>query len=449
MKFKYIFIFILFFSLIGCTKNSKNDEESFSSQNGKSDKSENEMKKLPMNYNKLENYLGDSFIPVYSVKTNLDNDIDDEICIAYKQNNLSTVKVVIFDLFPKNTIKIKAEFKTNIFDKESFLFQFQNFFEQKDLTLLIEGKSEDKKSLLYIYRYEEGEYVLIKEFAADYSVIVNYTEVDSESGKYSKMKDIITVDNYIGVTNSNVQQKSVYKWFEDQKVFTVVETSKIVFSSNIVHSSVYASEESFLDYIKGVWYLDKYEYILKSNEQIDKLNNNNIEFVQISSKPYEIGIKNEDYLNKYPASKIFRVWNGNIPGVRIVSFGLNKNKNSRQKDIEVYLIEANRLKVIGPNKFDEKDYIRLSKPLFEYINELKEAKIKKETTQITNFLVKDFRSPEGVLISFTGNNEFNIQKDNINEKGAYKITYDKSGYLITFLFDNKNNIFKYSNYYIV
>ena len=120
-----------------------------------------------------------------------------------------------------------------------------------------------------------------------------------------------------------------------------------------------------------------------------------------------------------------------------------------EKNIEAYLIEANRLKVVGPDKYDEKEYIRLKKPLIEYINDLKENKIKNEINAMSSYLNKDFKTNDNILINFTGNNDFTLQKDKASEKGYYKITYDSSGYLITFLFDDNNSgIFKFTNYLI-
>jgi hypothetical protein len=457
MKCRFFFLALIIFILPGCFNRLFKNDEPFNYERGlKKDKIESEIKKLPLNYGKLENYLGTGFIPIFSMKTNLDSDIDDEAAVAYKPNSSSSIKVVIFDLLPKNMIKIKSEFKTNISNSESFILQFQNFFEQKDYTILIEGKSDDKKSLLYIYTLDNNEYKLVKDFSADYSVIVDYTDVESDNAKYSKVRDIIVVNNYVGATSSKMQQKDTYVWDKAINDFKLAETSKVVFSSNLIDSSIYSSEENFLEYLKGLWYLDKYESLIKDPKQLDTLNTNNIEFVQVKTNPKEVSVKNEDYVNVFTAAKISRVWNGNIPGMRITSYSINQinsakaaqNDSGKQKNIEVYLVEPNRIKVVGPGKFDEKDYIRFPKPLVEYITELKETKIKSETAQITSFLKREFKSDESVNISFYGKNEFNIQKENTLEKGVYKISYDKSGYLITFMFDAKSNILKYSNYII-
>ena len=305
MKFKYFICLSLIFLILSCSK--KDEDVINNDHNNKNQQKADELKKLPINYNRLENFLGASFIPVFSLKTNLDKDIDDEVCIAYKQNNSSNIKVVIFDLLPKNNIKVKAEFKTDIVDSESFIFQARNFFSQQDLILLIEGKSTGNKSLLYIYKYnnDNDDYELIREFTGDYSVIVNYQDIESESGKYNKLKNIVVVNTYVGVTSTNVQQKEQYEWDNNKNDFKLTESSKVVYSSSIVDSAIYSSEESFLNYLKGIWYSDKYENLINSsNKTIDQINKNNLEFIQFSTSPKELNIKSEDYLNKYTISKI-------------------------------------------------------------------------------------------------------------------------------------------------
>ena len=164
--------------LIGCYKNlDTNENDIYYIENvntNEEDFSQEKILKLPVPYHRLETFLAKDFIPVLGLKLNLDSDIDNEICIAYKLNNSSNINIAIFDLLSKNIIKKKIEFSTQIFDQNNFSFQSRNLFYEDDISLIIEGRSAENKNLLYIYSFLDGEYKEIGEFIGDYSVIINY-----------------------------------------------------------------------------------------------------------------------------------------------------------------------------------------------------------------------------------------------------------------------------------
>ena len=183
--------------LIGCYKNlDTNENDIYYIENvntNEEDFSQEKILKLPVPYHRLETFLAKDFIPVLGLKLNLDSDIDNEICIAYKLNNSSNINIAIFDLLSKNIIKKKIEFSTQIFDQNNFSFQSRNLFYEDDISLIIEGRSAENKNLLYIYSFLDGEYKEIGEFIGDYSVIINYEEYETDKGKYERLKNISTI----------------------------------------------------------------------------------------------------------------------------------------------------------------------------------------------------------------------------------------------------------------
>ncbi len=442
---------LLILSFFGCKKNLETNEDDIyyidNVDNKKGDESSKEkILKLPVPYSRLETYLVKDFIPVLGLKLNLDNDIDNEICVAYKKNRSSNISVAIFDLITKK-IKKQIDFDTKIFDQNTFSLQSRNLFYEDDISLIIEGRSVENKNLLYIYMFSDGEYKEIQEFIGDYSVIVNFEE--NEKGKFEMLKNISTIDNYFTSTNTSIQQKKVYVWNYDMNEFEIIEVSKILYTNTFVDRSVYDSEVNFLNYLNGFWYPEKYKDLIDKNKiNPDELNNNTIEYISFSNEQKEINIKRIDYLIKLSIVKMSRLW-GQKPGLRFNVEGIYKYPPKGEKFIEIYLIEANKLKLSGLNSFREENYIRLPRPFIEYVREKREEVINKEISSIASYLKKDFRSKDDCIITFTDNNDYTIQKDNIIEKGIYRITFDKLGYIISFLSsESEKNILNNENFII-
>ena len=445
------FIILLFFILFGCFKQSKtNDIESYYFKDNANPKKNilGKQLKLPIAYKKLEPFLGSNFIPVFSTKTNLDKDIADEICVAFKANDSQNIKICFFDLFSKGIIKKKFEFETSIYSSESFLLQSNNLFYEDDISIIIEGKSIENKSLLYILSFLENDYKLAGEFTGDFSVIIDYEEKEYEKGKYFRLKEVVTIDNSFSSTNTTIQQKSIFTWDYENFLFKLVETSQILSLNTSINRSIFISEESFLNYIKGFWYPEKYKKIIK-NDKLDanKYNSSNIKFISFSVSPNEVSIKHEDYMNKYSILKINRLW-GQKPGLRLKIKGISKTSNYKYKKIEIFLMEADKLMVSGPKRFSQQYYVRLARPFIEYVNEKKEEKIKNEQNVIAKYLMNEFRSDDNIILNFTKNNEFIIKRENSIEKGIYKITKDTNGFIISFLFKTANTILRNNDFII-
>lgn len=447
---KFIIISLLILIFFGCRKNLETNEDDIyyidNADNKKGNDSSNEkILKLPVPYGRLETYLVKDFIPVLGIKLNLDNDIDNEICIAYKKNRSSNISVAIFDLIAKK-IRKKIDFDTKIFDQNTFSLQSRNLFYEDDISLIIEGRSDENKNLLYIYMFANGEYKEIKEFIGDYSVIVNFEE--NEKGKFEMLRNISTIDNYFTSTNTSIQQKNVYAWNYDKNEFELIEVSKILYTNTFVDRSVYDSEVSFLKYLSGFWYPEKYKDLIDGNKiNPDELNNNTIEYISFSNEQKEINIKRVDYLIKLSIVKMSRLW-GQKPGLRFNVEGIYKYPQKAQKYLEIYLVDANKLKLSGLNSFREENYIRLPRPFIEYVREKREEVINKEISTISSYLKEDFRSKDDCIISFDDNNDYTIQKDNVVEKGVYKISFDKLGYIISFLSESEKSILNSENFII-
>ena len=438
--------------LIGCYKNlDTNENDIYYIENvntNEEDFSQEKILKLPVPYHRLETFLAKDFIPVLGLKLNLDSDIDNEICIAYKLNNSSNINIAIFDLLSKNIIKKKIEFSTQIFDQNNFSFQSRNLFYEDDISLIIEGRSAENKNLLYIYSFLDGEYKEIGEFIGDYSVIINYEEYETDKGKYERLKNISTIDNHFTSTNTSIQQKKVYVWNYDKSEFELIEVSKILYANTFVDRSIYDSEDNFLNYLNGFWYPEKYKKLIENN-QIDSevLNNNTIEFISFSNELKEIDIKRIDYLIKLSIIKMKRLW-GQKPGLRFNVQGIYKYAPKSEKYLEIYLVDANKLKLAGLNSFREEYYIRLPRPFIEYVKEKKEEKINDEINSIVKSLKEEYRTRDDCIITFSDANDYIIQKDNAVEKGIYKISSDKLGYIISFLSDDNNNVLESENFII-
>ena len=449
---KIFFYFLVFLLIAGCVKKpfDENEEYYLNDNAGVVSGDSSEKINLPVSYERLETFLGDNFVPVFSIKENINNDAEKEACIAYKKNESSNIHLVFFKFIRKNIIKRLFEIETDISDSDSFVFKVDNLFFEDDIAFIIEGKSVDQKNLLYIYSYidNNNEYELVHEFTADYSVIINYDEKEKEEGKYYLLRDVETVDDFSGLTNTNIQEKKVYRWNEVEKKFELSEMTKLLYTSNSINPSIYSSEDKFLDYLNGFWYPEEYkELIDNSSLNVDDFKNNNIEFISFLIKSNQINIKYDDYLNNFKIDKVKRLW-GNRPGLRISINETSELINSSKTELEVYLMEANMLKVKGPNRFDERDYVRLPRSFIDYVNDIKNEKNKNGILQIVEKLQSEYKTDDDIVLKFDENSKYVLEQEGISENGVYKITYDDLGYIISFLSEKKSKLLPYNNFVI-
>ncbi len=455
MKLKYLIVLLIFFILTGCIKNSGEDENIYST-----DKSSQKNSEMPNNmvldipYRKLETFLGSKFIPVYSQKMNLDSDSDEEVAIAYKTGTKSSIRLIIFDILQNGIIRKKTEIETGIEKSDSFELSCHNLLEDNDIALLIEGKSNDNKSLLYIYQYSDDSYNKIGEFRADYSILVDYSEIEAETGKKIKLKEITTLDS--SPESSNIQQKNVYVWDYASSRFTLAESSRIVSNDRNLSSTYLTDGNKFLEYVSGFWYPEKYLSLVKSpNFDPEKFNANNIEYLAFSARDMEVYIKHDDYMNKYKIKKVNLIWS-QMAGVRLSIEGISSTSQFSNATLDVILTGSDSLQIISSNKFDESNYVRLDRPFIDYVNDRMKEKSDTDINKIVTFITDEFinsvnntgNSNTGIIINFSANNAFDVQKGQKIEKGFYKITRDNLGYIITFLFDSDNTLLLSDNFLI-
>lgn len=448
IKFLLIIIILIYSS---CKKDSNSDsDDGVFNKNEEIEQynfSENPHNKLFLPYKKFELFLGKDFIPIFSLKSNLDTDSGEEIVIAYKQNSTSKINVVIFDLLQNDVLRKKIEFPTEIQHIENFLMQTQNLFYKNNIGLTIEGKTIDNKNKLYIISYLDDDFKIFGDFTGDYSIVIDYEEVDDEKGKYSKIKEVVVINNDL---NSNVQKKLTYLWEEVTKQFNLSKEEQIFSQQNSsIDQSILYSEDKYFDYIKGIWYPEKYKTIMeKDNLDLQEFSDTNIRFIFFSQNPNEVQIKYGDYVDKYSIVKIVKLWNQK-PGLRMVlkEFTYNTDANY-SRYVDATLIEPNLLKVLGPQKFDEDNYVRLKKHFSDFVAEKKADFDKKKISGVIDYLNGKFKNKDEIIININKNKEFSIFKQKNVEKGVYKLTMNKEGYIISFLYNSQNTIISNENFII-
>ena len=210
MKIRLVMLTLLILVVLSCKKD-KDDEIDRSIFQTQKDEIKTNQKissgyKLEMPYKKLEIFLGKDFIPVSSFKTNIDNDADEEFVIAYKKNENSKIFFCIFDLIKNEILKKNFEFETEIYHTDGFLTQTQNLFQKNNTGVVIEGKSQENIYQLYIIIFYQDNYEVVGNFVADFSIIVDYEEIDDEKGN-SKVKNVTTISNDASSLNTNVRKK--------------------------------------------------------------------------------------------------------------------------------------------------------------------------------------------------------------------------------------------------
>ncbi|HOJ64334.1 MAG TPA: hypothetical protein PLE45_07920 [Spirochaetota bacterium] len=397
--------------------------------------------KLIFPYSKLEFFFGKNFIPVFNKVINADSDLNEEYIIAYKKDEESNVTVVLFDIAKGDILKIKFIYDSNIFYSSNFSLHAGNLFYEKDMCLVIEGKSKDNKNILVIIKYENENYNIVQEFTGDYSVTINYKEIETDKSKYFIINNIVTINSSFSSTNTNIQKKEIYEWDYNSSTFKIVQTEEFTINNNILNSTIYYSEEKYFNYILGFWYPLDYQTMIEKNKiSEDLLNEENIQFLFFSDNPLEVNIKHGDYIDKYSIFKISRIWDQQRPGLRLFLTEFSKPNNNYIKFMDVYLMNDKSLKVSGPETFFIADFVRLAKPFLEYVNEKKEEINKKRSVEIFDFLQGEFVG-NGYILNIK-EYSYKLQKDGHITEGYYKILFNKNYSIISFVEDNslKENI---------
>ncbi|MBN2544157.1 MAG: hypothetical protein JXB50_00070 [Spirochaetes bacterium] len=453
--FKKINVFLFLLILLSCNKDKKNDESYYNAQLKVKKNNENSVN-LPVDNKIIEGYLGSSFVLINFLIVNLDSDIENELAIAYKKNDSSNISIAIFDLLNSGLIKKNFNYDSEIFDANSFSMASYNLFRQDDIAIVIEGKSKENKFLLNIFSYFDTEadkfYKLVGEFYGDYSVIIDFKEVENDRGKYHILKDVVTIENSFSYANTNIQQKSEYIWDYDNLEFKLAGTGQILSTNNKIDNI-----EDLLGYINGYWYPEYYAKLLNQEEKLINFDQSSIEFISFSPYFKEVNIKYDDYMAKYNILKTYKFWS-NRPGISLNVESIQKSSNKNYIKIDVVLVEADKILVKGPGTFEEMNYIRFPKSFIEIINDKKNEKIEKEKKRIKNYLNDTFvlmkknkdekEKKEDVFINFDNNNRFFIKRGNEKEEGCYIIIKDNLGFIISFLFNQSSNILN-SRYYLI
>ena len=442
-------LIILLFTIICCQKNSENNSINISDKSIISNISSFNTVKLKVPYKKLEVYIGENFIPLASLNENLDNDSDEEMLIAYKMNNTSPVDIKIFDLLENDNIKEKYEFKTEIYNSDFFTVEKKHLSNKDDFCIIADGKTNENFTKMYIFSYFDDEYKVLADYTAYYSILINFEDIEEDEGKtkYVRIRDINVIDNDPDSENPNIQKKETFKWDILSDSFKLVKSEQI-FSSTIssIDQSIFYSEEKYFNFIKGFWYPQAYKNLIESGK-LDPVNftEDKIKFVYISDSPREISVKYGDYVSKYSVIKIARAWNQK-PGIRVVLKENTSQSPGINKFMDLTLLEKDLLSAIGPEHYDNGNYIKLPKPFEEYIKEKNDEIAKKKISEMTKYIKGTFNGKDNVVLTFENDREFKIQSNNKTEKGSFKITSEKQGFIISFMFENQNTILKNGNF---
>jgi len=450
LTISFLLISFLNLFLTNCKKESS-DNNDFYEANLKQ-KSYAAISTLPVDIKILKSDLGEKLEILNFIVTNLDTDIDNEFALAYKTADQDYVNIAIFDILSSGLIKKLFTTETYINNGDSLTLQSFNLFQENDIALIVEGKTKDNKFILNIihFRNETG-YKVIGEFTADYSVILDFADVETERGKYQILKDVATIENSFSYANSKIQQKTIYIWDSTEEKFKIVETDQIVATNSNFERLLY-NEKDLFDYIKGFWYQEKYISLIKDKNKLAEIDVNSLEFIFFSPDTKEVNIKYDDYIAKYNILKSYKFW-GQRPGISINVESIQPTTYVRHIKIDVVLLEADKIQVTGPGTFEEGIYVRFPKPLVDIIKDEKDKKNisakEKIKSQLLNryFIKKDSKNRRELALEFFSDNKFKLKKDSIEENGYYIILKNGEQYIIAFII--KESKLLNSTYYLI
>lgn len=441
---KIIFLIIIIIIEVSCFKqNSKkiyfsNNNETMNSSNDTTNSTEI----IPVNKKNLELYLGKNYKILEYKITNLDTDIEDELITVTEQKD-KNVKISIFDILDDNNIKKRYEYKTNVFYNDDFNLLIHNLFEADDMGIIIEGRSGNNKYWLYIFTFANDSYVLLNKFSGDFFIITDYDEVDPgiNKQKYFALDNIVTINNIYSSTNTNSHEKCIYKWDITNKNFKLINKSEVQTSSlSSIDNSITSTKENFFKYILGFWYpIDYLKKIKNDINNIKNINSKNLHFIFFNNK--EFSVKKDDYLTKYKITKIMKLW-GKKPKLRLKLNNYESLTSTSYKRADITLLSASKIQIAGPGKYDFETFVRLQKPIIEYLNEEQAKIIDEQINKIKEKIKDDFKYGDKFHIIFSDNNTFNIGNGNIKEFGIYQIFHSDKYFIINFIFDTNNTILK-------
>ena len=460
MNIKNIILFITIFLVVflSCRKNDigfENNTIDNGKQENVSEKVRQKNYDLPVPYKKLELFLDKNFVPVaYLKKTYFNVGDNAEFFLAYKRENNKKIEFAIFELLPNEVLKKKFDFLTDIVTENNFSMQLEKIYAYNDIAIMFEGKTSDNKSKMYIIKYGDDKYSVAGSFTGDFSIVLDYDQIEAEEGNnFSKIKNIVVYNNSLNTTNPNVQVKNTFIWNNSVKQFVLDKTEEISLSMSNFNKDLYFSEGKYLEYVKGVWFPIQYKEVIDNNKLKSKdFKDRDIRFIFFSNNPNEVSIKYGDYMNKYHIVKVSKLWNTK-PSLRISLKEFISTDETVQNIplyIDLTLLNATTLQVDGPNKFDSETYVRLQNPINEYIHD---KKVKEEKELFDSFAKKisgEFLSRnELVSIRFNDKREFLVSKNKMAESGNYKLTINnKQDFIISFLYDSPHTIIKDNNFII-
>ena len=382
---------------------------------------------------KLEILFGKGFVPIYNRFVNLDSDADEEYLIAFRRRKSDFVNVFIFDIIQNDVIRKKFSIETTIVDSDNLLIQTQNLFVQNDLYLIIEGKTSENRQIVYFISYENEQYNVVDIFTGDYSVFINYEEIENDKGKYDILSDVTVINNSFTSTNVNIKRKEVYKWNYTNKSFYKAQTEDIRSETSSVSSLIYGSEDKYFGYISGFWYPSEYQSLIEKDKlRSSDIDYKSIQFINFNHENKQISLKFGDYIENYRILRISKLW-GQKPGVRFrITEAENKHNNDYPKSMDVYLVTPTSLRVSGPHKYASNTYIRLPKPFPEYVYDRDTEIANKEQSGIRTFLKGGFVDTySGIKLDFISDTRMAVIIDDVRAECSYKINHNDNLTLIS------------------
>lgn len=429
------------------------EESSFASDSyyvSTSDTDETKRERLPVPYSKLEQILGENFIPLQSKIANIDSDGNEEFVLLYKKDTYSAIQLVIFDILPSKAIKENFSLEMAITKEDGLSLQVTNLFYEDDNAVLVDGRSVENDHHLYIISAAEDAFSLAGNFQGNYSVFTEYEE--NEEG-ISLLKDIVVINNTLSSTNTNIQEKEIFEWNYDEHVFTSVELSQILSTeiANIPQEVLYSSD-GFFNYLSGFWYLEEYGKVVESgNLDPEKYENNNIRFIRFNfteKKIKEVSVNHGEYIERYAIKRTYKL-GGHKPGLRLILNDPTYSSHWLHRNIDVYLLSPTSLLVKGPRSFDEESYVRLQKQFSEYVTERKLVGESEKVELYREMLTGEYVFEDTMRLTIRPDSTFSLEKNDLKEDGMIKVMFEQDHYILSFLFtDNSSALFTHTYYLI-
>ncbi len=451
MKFKSI-IFLLLVAIISCSKEevevttnyflSQEDTFTIHSEDGKT------TEELPVALSKIKQILGSDIQPVTFRMINTDSEIQPELFFFYKESKVGDIKFVIFDVLSNDVLKKLYEQETAIKGLEDFSLQYTSLLFEDDSCILIEGKGDEERRYLYILNNVDNgkEFKLIGSFSATYSIFFDMNEKEDDNGsKFYILKDIALIDSALSFTNTTVQKKNVYVWDYEKARFTLAESSQIVSQENSdIPMSVRYSSENYFNFIKGFWYLSSYEKLIQHGDfTTSTIKKDGMQYVSFVEEDgvRQVNLNYGNYSDNFVVERMIKL-GGSKPGMRLM---IKRDSTSRMLYyyyIDLYLMEGKTIRVKSPEVYETVTYVRLDKPLIEYVQEQAIKETASVSSDLEKMLTGSF-SFDGGGIEIGEDKKFILSSGQSVESGYYQIDRRDDSYIVSFFFDNENNIWNH------